>query len=263
MLGSLQKEFKGAVGIAVLDYCALSFHSLHQRLFVHRSDIALAPEYPFPTQLCQATAAVHHLLDKGTSPSDIIIAGCSAGGNLALQFASLVLHPHMSLPLPPTTCLPRVDVSPSSSSEPQQPFGGLLLISPWVEFSTDAPSCTRNGDRDALPASTYQLFADAVRPGISPALRCHLEPSLAPPGWWSGLGVVFPRVLITGGEHEGIIDPILTIAAAISEEVPDTTVFVLPGGVHGDFVEAFGSGEGGRGDDYKCVVSWVSKTLKL
>jgi hypothetical protein len=70
-------------------------------------------------------------------------------------------------------------------------------------------------------------------------------------------------VLVTGGEHEGPIDPILTTAAAISEEVQDTTVFVLPGGVHEDFIEAFWSGEGGRGDDYKLVVSWVSKTLKL
>jgi len=64
-------------------------------------------------------------------------------------------------------------------------------------------------------------------------------------------------------EHEDFIDPILITAAAISEEVPDTTVFVLPGGVHEDFIEAFGSGEGGRGADYNAVVSWVSKTLQL
>jgi len=36
---------------------------------------------------------------------------------------------------------------------------------------------------------------------------------------------IFPRVLVTGGEHEGFIDPILITAAAISE--------VLPGGVQG------------------------------
>jgi len=222
---------------------------------------AFAPEYPFPTQLRQATAAVHHLLDKGTSPSHIIIAGDSAGGNLALQLASLLLHPHLSLPLPPALRLPHVVVSPSSES--QQSFGGLLLISPWVEFGTDASSYTRNCERDILPVCTYQLFADAVRPGISPALRFHFEPGLAPRGWWSGLGRIFPRVLVTGGEHEGLIDPILTTAAAISEEVQDTTLFVLPGGVHEDLIEAFWLGEGGRGDDYKLIVSWVSKTLQL
>jgi acetyl esterase/lipase len=225
-------------------------------------EIALAPEHPFPTQLHQATAAVHHLLNKGTSPSHIVIAGDSAGGNLALQLASLLLHPHPSLPLPPALRLPHVDVNPSSS-ESQQSFGGLLLISPWVEFGTDASSYTRNCERDILPVSTYRLFADTVRPGISPALRFHFEPCLASRGWWSGLGRIFPRVLVTGGEHEGLIDPILTTAAAISEEVQDTTVFVLPGGVHEDLIDAFWLGEGGRGDDYKIVVSWVSKTLQL
>ena len=110
---------------------------------------------------------------------------------------------------------------------------------------------------------TYRLFADAVRPGISPALCFHLEPGLAPRGWWTGLGCIFPRALVIGGEYEGLIDPILTTAAAISEEVQDTTMFVLAGGVHEDLIEAFSLGEGGRGDDYELVVSWVSNTLQL
>jgi acetyl esterase/lipase len=94
-------------------------------------------------------------------------------------------------------------------------------------------------------------------------LRSYYEPGLAPHGWWMGLGRVFPRILITAGEHEGLIDQIRPASEAISEEVRDTTVFVLPGGMHGDFIEAFSSGEGERGDDYKLVVSWLLKTLKL
>src|SRR6201999_260020 len=134
----------------------------------------------------------------------IVIAGDSAGGNLALQLASQLLHPHPSLPLPlPQTTIPRqpgADVGLSSSS--QQPFGGLLLISPWVQFSTDAPSYTRNRAQDVVPVCTYRLFAEAVRPGITNALRSHLEPGLAPREWWTGLERVFPRVLITAGEDE-------------------------------------------------------------
>ena len=224
--------------------------------------IALAPEYPFPTQLRQATAAVQHLLDKGTLPSNIIVAGDSAGGNLALQLASLLLHPHPSLPLPPTPPLLGADSNPSSGSR-QLLFGGMLLISPWVEFGTNAPSYTRNGTRDVVPTSTYQLLADAVQPGITRTLRCHFEPGVAPRDWWTGFGRVFPRVLVTAGEHEALIDQIHPTAAVIAEEVKDTTVFVLPGGVHEDLIEAFGSGEGGRGDDYKLVVSWLSTTLNL
>jgi acetyl esterase/lipase len=217
-------------------------------LLVDPPCVALAPEYPFPTQLRQALVAIEHLLGKGLSPSNIIIAGDSAGGNLVLQVASQMLHPHPSLPTAPLL---------------QEPFGGALLISPWAAYGTDAPSYARNNTRDYVPLCTYQLFADAVRPGITPALQHHLEPGLAPRGWWNDLGRVFARVLVTAGEHEAPIDQIQATAAAITEDgVKDTTVFVLPGGVHEDFIEAFGSGEGGRGDDYKVVVSWVSKTLK-
>ncbi|KAF8489444.1 alpha/beta-hydrolase [Russula emetica] len=244
MLESLHKEYKGAVGIAMLNY-------------------SLVPEHPFPKQLRQTIAAVQHLLDLGLSPSNIIIGGDSAGGNLALQLASQLLHPHPSLPTlhPPSDASTEIDVN--SSGEFPEPFGGMLLISPWAEYNADAPSFARNNARDVMPQNSWRIFADFVRQGIVPALHNHLEPGIAPLGWWKGLGQVFPRVLITAGEHEGIVDPIQRIGAVIAEEVKDTTVFVLPGGVHEDFIEAFASGEGESGDDYKLVVSWLSASLKL
>ena len=49
-------------------------------------------------------------------------------------------------------------------------------------------------------------------------------------------------MLITAGEYECIVDQIQKTRAAIAEEVKDTTVFVLPGGVHEDLIEAFASG---------------------
>ena len=61
----------------------------------------------------------------------------------------------------------------------------------------------------------------------------------------------------------GIVDPIQRFVAVIAEEVKDTMVLVLPGGVHEDFIDAFASGDGERGDDYKLVVSWLSASLKL
>jgi len=139
----------------------------------------------------------------------------------------------------------------------------MLLISPWVEYNVDAPSFARNRARDVIPLNSWRLFADIVRQGIVPALHNHLEPGIAPRSWWKGLGRVFPRVLITAGEYEGIVDPIQRTGAVIAEEVKDTTVFVLPGGVHEDFIEAFASGEGESGEDYKLVVSWLSASLKL
>ena len=210
---------------------------------------ALVPENPFPKQLYQAFAAVQHLLDAGTSPSKLILAGDSAGGNLALQIVSQLLDPHPSLPTPPAGPLC---------------FGGLLLLSPWMEFGTDAPSHTRNQARDVLPLCTYRLFVDGVMPGVTPELRAHLEPSFATAcGRWRGMGRVVRRVLVVAGEYEGLIDTIEETAHAIAEEVQDTTVFVLPGGVHDDLIQEFGAGDGREGDDYRLIVSWVKKTIEL
>jgi hypothetical protein len=69
-------------------------------------------------------------------------------------------------------------------------------------------------------------------------------------------------VLITAGEYEYIVDSIQRTGAVIAEEVKDTTVFVLHGGVQEDFIEALASWEGERGEDYKLVVSWLSASLK-
>jgi len=225
---------------------------------------ALAPEHPFPKQLRQTIAAVQHLLNSGVSPSNIIVGGDSAGGNLTLQFASQLLHPHPSLPTLhlPSHASTETDVDSPGELFPEA-FGGILLISPWLEYNADAPSFSRNNARDVVSQKSWQIFGDIVRPGIVPELHNHLEPGIAPRDWWKGLGRVFPRVLITAGEYEGIVDPIQKTGAVIAEEVKDTTVFVLPGGIHEDFIEAFGVGEGESGDDYKLIVSWLSESLKL
>lgn len=78
MLLVIQREFKGAVGFALLNYGAAV-------RMTEPSSPALVPENPFPNQLYQAFAAVQHFLDAGTSPSKLILAGDSARGNLALQ----------------------------------------------------------------------------------------------------------------------------------------------------------------------------------
>ena len=61
-------------------------------------------------------------------------------------------------------------------------------------------------------------------------------------------------MLVTGGEREALIDRILTTTAAIAEEVRDTTVFVLPGGVHEVCIEVSGSGEMGERMTTKTMV---------
>src|SRR4030081_426139 len=61
-------------------------------------DYRLAPEHPYPAAVDDALAAYEALLRGGTAPSDIVLAGESAGGGLAI--ATLVNARDHGLPLP-------------------------------------------------------------------------------------------------------------------------------------------------------------------
>ncbi len=208
--------------------------------------LALAPDSPVPTQLRQANAALTHLLQKGISPLNIIIGGDSAGGNLTLQLASHLLHPLASIPAPPTLT---------------QPLAGALLISPWVAYSVDAPSYVRNEGKDLILSSSYKFMADLVRPGVTTELKHHVEPAAAPASWWSGLDGVYPRILITVGEHEGLFDQIIDASRVISQHVKDTTTVVELGGMHEDMIVKFAVGQGGNGKDYDAIVAFLTRSF--
>ncbi len=60
----------------------------------------LAPEHPFPAAFDDTLAAYRALLSEGISPSSIVVAGDSAGGNLALSLSSRCETQVMRCPLP-------------------------------------------------------------------------------------------------------------------------------------------------------------------
>lgn len=57
----------------------------NSRYRVFSIDYRLAPEYPFPAGLDDVETSYFWLVDQGYSPENIIIAGDSAGGNLAVE----------------------------------------------------------------------------------------------------------------------------------------------------------------------------------
>ncbi|KAF8263549.1 alpha/beta-hydrolase [Lactarius quietus] len=230
-LRSLQKALStevGEIGVAALEY-------------------SLAPDSPVPTQLRQANAALTHLLQKGIPPSNIVIGGDSAGGNLTLQLASHLLHPLASIPAPPTL---------------SEPLAGAILISPWVAYHVDAPSYVRNDGKDLVLARAYKFMGDLVELGVTPELKNHVEPQSAPAGWWSGLDGVYPRILITMGEYECLIDPIIEASGVIGQHVKDTTTVVEPGGVHEDMIVKFAVNQGGNGKDYDATVAFLARSFR-
>ena len=83
-------------------------------------DYRLSPEHRFPAQLEDALSAYRWLLETGTDPDHLILAGDSAGGNLAL--ALLLAARDSRLPLPAL----------------------VIALSPPTDFETNHASVVRN-----------------------------------------------------------------------------------------------------------------------
>ncbi|KLJ05767.1 hypothetical protein EMPG_09325 [Blastomyces silverae] len=86
----------------------------------------LAPQFPFPCALQDCLAAYLYLLSM-YKPSEIIIAGDSAGAGMALSI--LVTLRDQRMPLP----------------------AGSILISPWVDLTHSFPSVAGDGPGDYIP----------------------------------------------------------------------------------------------------------------
>ena len=163
----------------------------------------LVPEAVYPTQLREAAVVLAHLVqDTGRSPSNIFIAGDSAGGNLALSLLTHILHPHPDVFELKLKC----------------PIRGALLLSPWVGFRTDYPSFSTNATLDMLAPLALRKWsamflnkADASNAEADPGLisgDAWTEACLNPSSWWNGMHYVVSDTFIWWGGHEVFVDPI-------------------------------------------------------
>jgi hypothetical protein len=152
----------------------------------------LMPQAFFPQQFQEAVISIRYVLgDLNCSPSQVIIAGDSAGGNLA---AAAMLHAMRPSNLAPA--LAKISVS--------QKLKGLVLISPWVSFDVSLHSFKRNRNKDYLKAETEKRWSDMYINKQAPSP--YNEPALASPADWKDLPVI--GVLVTAGSNEVLIDGI-------------------------------------------------------
>lgn len=115
-------------------------------------DYRLAPEHPFPAALEDALSAYLWMLDAGTPPAEITVAGDSAGAGLSLSLM-LALRSR-GLPMP----------------------GRLALLCPWVELDNEVLFAAELVDDPALdlPFTQVRRFVDAYlngHPGDDPGVN--------------------------------------------------------------------------------------------
>jgi acetyl esterase/lipase len=164
-------------------------------------DYRLAPEYPYPAAVEDARAAYEGLLAQGMDPGQIVLAGESAGGGLAV--ATLLAAREAGLPMPSCAFL-------------MSPYADLTLSGETLtERQSLDPILTQEGLRVRAPE--YVAGADASDPLISPIF-----------GDLSGL----PPLLIQVGSHEILLSDALRLAARAATTDVAVTLDVTPGVPH-------------------------------
>ena len=134
-------------------------------------DYRLAPEHPYPAAVEDALTAWGHLESLGIAPGDIVLAGDSAGGNLALVLCLKLREAGRGLP------------------------GALLLMSPWTAMTASGESLRGRAGIDPVLTPEYMYAVrEAYAGGLDPS-DCLLSPLFAD---FAG----FPPALIQVGTHE-------------------------------------------------------------
>ena len=149
----------------------------------------LVPHGTYPTQFREGVEALDYVLnDLGRFPSDIILAGDSAGANQCLAILSHLSHPSPDVP----------------ELKLDQKLKALVLVAPWVSFKTDWPSMQRNLYKDIVtPKAGAQWGADYLGGQVTSPYAEALE---APASWWEGAKV--EQLLCVAGGDEMLLDPI-------------------------------------------------------
>ncbi len=147
-------------------------------------DYRLAPEHPFPAAIDDCFAAWHFLLSSGIDPGRIVIAGDSAGGNLAVVTAMRARDE--GLPQP----------------------AGLVLMSPVLDLTFGGASIDRNDGFDPMfRATSVRSLSQWYGMGMDPR-----DPRLSPLfGRLTGL----PPSLVVVGSSELLLDDSLRFAAKV------------------------------------------------
>jgi epsilon-lactone hydrolase len=164
-------------------------------------DYRLAPEHPYPAAVDDALAAYQALLNNGTPPSDIVFAGESAGGGLAI--ATLVNARDHGLPLPAAAFV-------------MSPYADLTLAGTTMDTKSKAdPLLSRENLQPRV--TDYTAGQDAALGLISPVFAD-----------LSGL----PPLIIQAGTHEVLLDDAIRLARQAATADVEITLDITPGVPH-------------------------------
>jgi monoterpene epsilon-lactone hydrolase len=159
----------------------------------------LAPEHLYPAMVEDVVTAFLWLIEDGTPPENIVIAGESAGGGLVCAVLLALLDAGHPLP------------------------AAAVPISPMVDFEFKGASWQTNADKDGFLTRELALRNVPVfLPHGDPAKESPLNHDLA----------ALPPLLIQVGDHEVIRDDAIALADKATAAGVDVTLEVWPRMIH-------------------------------
>ena len=165
-------------------------------------DYRVAPENPYPAALEDAFAAYCYLLEEGWFADQIIVAGDSAGGGLAMALCHYLKDHGKSLPC------------------------GIVAMSPWTDLTASGESYDTNYERDPLFGKTRDsLIYNKEYIRDNDPLNAYISPLY---GDFRG----FPPMLIQVGSYEMLLSDSVSVAAKAGEQGVKVRLSIYDGMFH-------------------------------
>lgn len=160
----------------------------------------LAPEAPYPSAIDDALRVWDYLMYMGIGARDVIVAGDSAGGNLALELA--------------------LAVKAQGRSQPR----ALVLMSPWTDMAMQGASYQKCAALDPMLTHDYIDSCRTAYRGANSTLEWE-DPSLSP--LFADLRGL-PPTLIQVGTNEILKSDSINLAKAMTEQEVYAVLEVYP-----------------------------------
>ena len=192
-IGGMRHAYRSFAGL---------YNEVGKRYSVFTPDYRVAPEHVFPAALLDALDAYEWLLKNGYREDQIIVAGDSAGGGLALALCLCLKENGRALPC------------------------GIVAMSPWTDMTASGPSYEENFENDPLFGGTedsmiynreYAAGEDLTNPYLSPLF-----------GEYEG----FPPMLIQVGSYEMLLSDSVLLAQKAKEAGVKVRLSIYEGMFH-------------------------------
>lgn len=183
MFAGLYNEVSGGMSVLTIDY-------------------RVAPENPFPAALEDAFFAYGWLLEQGFSSEQIILAGDSAGGGLAMALCHYLKDRRMQLP------------------------GGIIAMSPWTDLTAGGESYETNYDKDPLfGGSRDTLIYNRDYVGDNDPMDAYISPLF-------GDFRDFPPMLLQVGGYEMLLSDSVSVAVKARQQGVKVRLSIYEGMFH-------------------------------